>query len=150
MLTLTRKYQFSACHRLNSPWLDEEANRKLYGKCNHPQGHGHNYGVEITVTGPVESDTGMICRLAVLDEAVGRAVGENCDHQDLNRTLGVNFITTGENLAQWIFSALNPLLPFPVRLVRVKLQETRKNSFVLFDATVPDSPLDVKSSFFFL
>ena len=111
MLTLTRKYTFFSQHRLDSPRLDESTNRSVYGKCNNPGGHGHNYGVEITVGGRVDPESGMLIHLDDLDEAVHRALDDQWDHRDLNSTLGKQFITTGENLVRAIFQAVAETLP---------------------------------------
>ena len=81
---LTRRYLFSASHRLHNPALSEAANREIYGKCNHPHGHGHNYFLEVTLSGPIAPETGMLCDLAALDSAVNREVLDRFDHQNLN------------------------------------------------------------------
>src|SRR5262252_8931713 len=81
---LTRRYMISASHRLQSDALSEDQNRATYGKCNNPYGHGHNYALEVTVSGQVSEDTGMVCDLVDLDEAVHRNVVERFDHQNLN------------------------------------------------------------------
>lgn len=132
MITLSRKYTFYARHRLHSPQLDDARNLAVYGKCNNPMGHGHNYGIEITVTGPLNPETGMIVAPETLDAAVRTALEARWDHQDINDTLGENFITTGENLAQRIYADVAAALPAGLRLCRVKLHETRKNTFVCF------------------
>lgn len=71
---LTRRYIFSASHRLHRDSLTPEENLAVYGKCNNPHGHGHNYALEVTVSGQVDPQTGMICNLVDLDEAVRREV----------------------------------------------------------------------------
>ena len=81
---LTRRYRFSASHRLHSQEMSEADNRAVYGKCNNPFGHGHNYTVEITVSGPVDEKTGMVCNLVDLDRFVHQQVIERYDHQNLN------------------------------------------------------------------
>src|SRR3979411_3238017 len=81
---LTRRYSFSASHRLNSEALSSDQNRATYGKCNNPYGHGHNYFIEIRVSGKVDPQTGMVCNLADLDGWVRENVLERYDHQDLN------------------------------------------------------------------
>ena len=81
---LTRRYMFSASHRLHSERLTEEENRETYGKCNNPYGHGHNYIIEVTVGGAVDERTGMVCDLVELDECVRSHVLERYDHQNLN------------------------------------------------------------------
>src|SRR6266568_8445088 len=96
---LTRRYRISASHRLYSEAYDEESNRSVYGKCSNPHGHGHNYVVEITVAGPVDAKTGMVCNLGDLDGFVQREVIDRFDHANLN--LDASFqglVPTTENL----------------------------------------------------
>ena len=83
-LHLNRRYRFAASHRLYSAQLGEEENRRVYGKCNNPYGHGHNYVVEIAVSGPVNPATGMIANLTDLDSFVENVVIEPFDHKYLN------------------------------------------------------------------
>ena len=79
---LTRRYMFSASHRLHSDEMSAEENRATYGKCNNPYGHGHNYMVEVTVSGRVDDQTGMVCNLADLDSFVHSHILERYDHQN--------------------------------------------------------------------
>ena len=126
---LTRRYAFSASHRLHSRRLDEAENQRIYGKCNNPYGHGHNYVVEVTVTGAVDPDTGMIAHLGDLDSFVTREVLEPFDHMYLNKDVAAfrDLVPTTENLCIEIFSRLKK---FPAaRLVRIRLEETGRNSF---------------------
>jgi 6-pyruvoyltetrahydropterin/6-carboxytetrahydropterin synthase len=128
-LSLTKLYRFSASHRLHSPGLSENENQRLYGKCNNPYGHGHNYVVEVTVTGPVDSHTGMIANLGELDPFVEREVVEAFDQKYLNEEVPQFRISvpTTENVAREIFRLLKT---FPAaRLERVRIQETTNNSF---------------------
>jgi 6-pyruvoyltetrahydropterin/6-carboxytetrahydropterin synthase len=128
-VALTRRYAFAASHRLHSPDLDEAENQRVYGKCNNPYGHGHNYVVEVTVTGPIDPATGMIAHLGELDSFVQRNVIEPFDHKYLNKDLAVfrERVPTTENLCMEIFSRLKA---FPsARLVRIRLEETGRNSF---------------------
>jgi 6-pyruvoyltetrahydropterin/6-carboxytetrahydropterin synthase len=128
-LSLTKIYRFSASHRLNSPELSEQENQRLYGKCNNPYGHGHNYVVEVTVTGPVDSQTGMIANLGELDPFVEREVVEVFDQKYLNEEVPEFRISvpTTENVAREIYRRLET---FPAaRLERVRIQETSNNSF---------------------
>ena len=81
---LTRRYIFSASHRLHSDRLSQEENLATYGKCNNPFGHGHNYSLEVTVSGQVDPRTGMICNLSELDDSVRVGVLDRFDHQNLN------------------------------------------------------------------
>jgi 6-pyruvoyltetrahydropterin/6-carboxytetrahydropterin synthase len=128
-LDLTRRYTFAASHRLHSSLLDEAENRRVYGKCNNPYGHGHNYDLEVTVTGAVDPATGMIARLDELDSFVAREVLDPFDHHDLSRDVAAfrNRVATTENLCMEIFGRLKT---FPgARLVRICLQETGRNIF---------------------
>lgn len=128
-LELTRRYSFSASHRLHSPQLSEEENQRVYGKCNNPYGHGHNYVVEVTLTGPAEPSTGMIADLGELDRFVTREVLEPFDHTYLNKDVPAfrERVPTTENLCIEIFDRLKA---FPgARLARIRLEETGRNSF---------------------
>jgi 6-pyruvoyltetrahydropterin/6-carboxytetrahydropterin synthase len=86
---VTRRYEFAASHRLHSGELSDEENRRLYGKCNNPYGHGHNYVVEVSVRGPRERATGRAVDIAALDELVAREVVRPLDHKNLNREVAV-------------------------------------------------------------
>ena len=126
---LTRRYRFCASHRLHSAELSEAENRRVYGKCNNPYGHGHNYAVEVTVSGPVDEATGMVANLADLDGYVGREVVEAFDHKYLNEEVAEFRATvpTTENLCREIYRRLET---FPAaRLERVRIEETAANSF---------------------
>jgi len=128
-LHLTRRYSFAAAHRLHSPQLSDVENRRVYGKCDNPFGHGHNYALEVTVSGPVDPATGMIANLAQLDAFVHREVIEVFDHKNLNEEIPAfrAAVPTTENLCREIFSRLRP---FPsARLERVRIEETGLNSF---------------------
>jgi 6-pyruvoyltetrahydropterin/6-carboxytetrahydropterin synthase len=128
-LHLWRRYRFSASHRLHNAQLGEEENRRLYGKCNNPYGHGHNYAVEVAVSGPVDPATGMIANLADLDAFVEREVIEPFDHRYLNEEIAAfqENIPTTEMICVEIF---NRLRRFPrARLERVRVEETERNSF---------------------
>lgn len=128
-VSLGRRYQFAASHRLHSEKLSTEENRRLYGKCNSPFGHGHNYVVEVTLSGLVDPSTGMIANLGELDPFVEREVVEAFDHKYLNEEVPEfqRVVPTTENLAREIFRRLEA---FPAaKLERVRIEETSKNSF---------------------
>ena len=128
-ISLTRRYRFAASHRLHSPTLSEVENERIYGKCNSPYGHGHNYAVEVTVSGPVDADTGMIANLGDLDPFVQREVIEAFDYKYLNEDVAEfqAIVPTTENVCREIYRRL---AKFPVaRLERVRIEETSKNSF---------------------
>ncbi|MFQ5830406.1 MAG: 6-carboxytetrahydropterin synthase [Candidatus Methylomirabilia bacterium] len=127
-MTLTRTYHFSAGHRLTSPTLSEEENWAAYGPC--VRDHGHNYFLEVTVGGRVDSGTGMAYDLDHLDAAVRRTVLELVDHHNLNGDVAAleGVITTGENLARTFWEWLAGALP-PGTLRRVAVVETANNVF---------------------
>jgi 6-pyruvoyltetrahydropterin/6-carboxytetrahydropterin synthase len=126
---LTRRYLFSASHRLNSAQMSAEENLATYGKCNNPHGHGHNYALEVTVSGQVDPNTGMVCNLVDLDACVEREVLSRYDVENLN-TLEEFAVTvpTTENLCIQIFEILQRAFPY-AHLERVRLEETMMNSF---------------------
>lgn len=128
-IALTRRYRFAASHRLHSPKLSEAENQRVYGKCNNPYGHGHNYVVEVTVTGPVDTATGMITNLGDLDPFVQREVIEAFDYKYLNEEVPefLASVPTTENVCLEIYRRLEK---YPAaRLERVRIEETSKNSF---------------------
>jgi 6-pyruvoyltetrahydropterin/6-carboxytetrahydropterin synthase len=126
---LTRRYRFAASHRLHNPKLSEEENSRTYGKCNNPLGHGHNYIVEVTLTGPVDPSTGMIANLGDLDPFVEKEVVEAFDYKYLNEEVAEfkTIVPTAENVCREIYRRLEK---FPMaRLERIRIEETSKNSF---------------------
>ncbi len=125
---LTRRYMFSASHRLHSDAMSDEANRATYGKCNNPHGHGHNYAMEVTVSGQVDAN-GMVCNLADLDTFVESEVLERFDHVNLNLLQEfTSDVPTTENLCIRIYDILNRGFR-PAHLEKVRLEETMMNSF---------------------
>lgn len=128
-ITLTRRYSFSASHRLYSAQLSDAENQRLYGKCANPYGHGHNYVVEVTLSGPVDPATGMIANLAELDPFVQKRVLDDFDHRYINEEIPAfaKIVPTTENLCIEIF---NRLRDFPgAHLQSVRIEETARNSF---------------------
>jgi 6-pyruvoyltetrahydropterin/6-carboxytetrahydropterin synthase len=126
---LTRRYIFSASHRLHTEQLSEEENRAVYGKCNNPHGHGHNYALEVTVSGQVNQATGMVCNLVDLDDAVRGEVIERFDHVNLNlRPEFASEVPTTENLSEVIYDILKQNFK-AAHLEKVRLEETAMNSF---------------------
>jgi 6-pyruvoyltetrahydropterin/6-carboxytetrahydropterin synthase len=126
---LGRRYRFAASHRLHSEKLTAEENSRVYGKCNNPYGHGHNYVLEISVSGPVDPATGMIANLADLDGFVEREVIEAFDHRSLNEEVLAfrEKVPTTENVCIEIYERLKH---FPnAKLERVRIEETANNSF---------------------
>jgi 6-pyruvoyltetrahydropterin/6-carboxytetrahydropterin synthase len=128
-IELGRRYRFSASHRLHSSKLSDEENRRVYGKCNNPHGHGHNYVVEVSVSGTVDPATGMIANLADLDSFVEREVIEPFDHKSLNEDVAAfrESVPTTENVCKEIYQRLKQ---FPkAKLERVRVEETGNNTF---------------------
>ena len=126
---LGRRYRFSASHRLHSEKLSAEENRRVYGKCNNPHGHGHDYVVEVAVSGTVDPATGMIANLADLDGFVEGEVLEAFDHKLLNEDVAVfrDSVPTTENVCKEIYQRLKR---FPkAKLERVRVEETSNNTF---------------------
>ena len=126
---VTRRYRFAAAHRLHSDALSEEDNRRVFGKCNYPNGHGHNYVVFVTVSGPIDPTTGMVVDIVALDGLIGERVVRRFDHQDLNQDPEfASRTTTGENLVMLIWDLLVKEIPSG-RLEKIGLIETRDNYF---------------------
>lgn len=126
---LTRRYRFSASHRLHSAAMSPEKNLAIYGKCNNPHGHGHNYTLEVTVSGPVDASTGMVCNLLDLDGFVGREVLSRYDIENLNTLQEFSeSVPTTENLCVAIYEILQRGFLL-AHLERVRLEETMMNSF---------------------
>ena len=124
-----RRYMLSASHRLHMPALSQEQNSAVYGKCNNPHGHGHNYVVEVLVGGPVDAETGMVVDLARLDDVVQTAVLERFDHENLNLDpMFANRVPTTENLCKAVFRLLQKPVA-PAELAHVRVEETENNSF---------------------
>jgi 6-pyruvoyltetrahydropterin/6-carboxytetrahydropterin synthase len=128
-IELGRRYHFSASHRLHSAHLSEEENYRVFGKCNNPFGHGHNYVLEVSVSGKVDPATGMIANVADLDGFVEKAVLQVFDHKSLNEDVAVfqEKVPTTENLCIDIFERLKSFSHAKLELVRI--EETRNNSF---------------------
>jgi 6-pyruvoyltetrahydropterin/6-carboxytetrahydropterin synthase len=128
-LSLTRRYRFCASHRLHRSNLSEEENLRLYGKCSNVHGHGHNYVLEVTITGAVDPATGMIANLGELDLFVEREVIEPFDYKYLNEEVPefAADIPTTENVCREIYRRLKGFSP--ARIARVRIEETSKNSF---------------------
>jgi 6-pyruvoyltetrahydropterin/6-carboxytetrahydropterin synthase len=128
--TVTVKLYFEAAHRLHSPAQSEDWNRQVFGKCNNPLGHGHNYVLEVSVEGDVDPATGYLIDMKVLKDIVRGTVVDEVDHRHLSIEVpwlsGIN--TTAENLARAFFERIAPALPGGVRLAAVTVHETERNS----------------------
>ncbi len=125
MIYVTRRAEFSASHFYHNPDLSPEENRRLFGKCNNPLGHGHNYVLEVTVTGPVNPATGMVGDLKELKAVLEREVIEAFDHRLLNKEVAAFKVQqpTSENIVMEIWKMLAPKLTFG-RLHQIRLYET--------------------------
>ena len=125
---LSRRYHFSASHRLHTESYDAAQNVVVFGKCNNPHGHGHNYTVQVTLSGQVDPQTGMVCNLAELDAFAQAHLLERFDHTNLN-TLDCfrNTVSTTENLTIEIHRIFQRFTA--AHLERVRVEETSNNSF---------------------
>ena len=127
-VTVTRLLRFNAAHRVHNPALSDEENVRLFGKCNNPNWHGHNYTLEVSVRGPVDPRTGYVMDLGALKRLVGDLVVDEVDHRNMN--IDVPFmhgiIPTTENIVVAIWRRLEPHVE-PARLVRLRLWETENN-----------------------
>ncbi len=134
---LTRRYWFSASHRLHNDAMSDEENRSTYGKCNNPYGHGHNYALEVTVSGNVDRATGMVCNLADLDGFVREHVLARFEHVNLN-TLGefARCVPTTENLCAEIYQIVDRGFPLG-HVEKIRLEETASNSFEYAGGGIP-------------
>ncbi len=131
-LKLTRRYRFSASHRLDTPALTPDQNQRLYGKCNNPYGHGHDYVLDVTVEGPIDGN-GQVAGRAALDALVNQRVLQRFDHKNLSKDVAglAGVVATTENLAEAIRDALITDWPLDARLARVRISETDRNIFEL-------------------
>ena len=132
MIYITRKLEFCASHRLFNPEYSDEKNAQVFGLCNNPNGHGHNYVMEVTVRGEVHPETGMVLDLKALKQLVNEEIILKVDHKNLN--VDVPFlkgvIPTAENLAIHFWEALKPKLEGG-ELHEIKLYESERN-FVIY------------------
>ncbi len=140
-MLLTRGYEFAASHRLDSPRLTPEENRALFGKCNYANGHGHNYEVEVTVTGKLNPVSCRIIDPDQLDAIVHSAVIDRYDHRHLNYDLPefAGIVPSAEMITRIIWDRLVGEIPAPARLYRVLLRETPRNIFEYYGESTEDS-----------
>lgn len=128
MIYVTRREVFSASHRIYNPNLSDEENFKIYGKCSNPNGHGHNYTIEVTIAGEINSDTGYLIDLTQLKKIIHENVIDKLDHKNLN--MDVEFlkdkIPTAENILIGIWNQLADKIPAG-KLYSIKLYETENN-----------------------
>lgn len=128
---ITRREEFSASHRLHNPELSDEENERLYGICNNPRGHGHNYELEVSVRGPVPRDTGMVMNLTTLMRLLRERIVTPLDHRHLNHDVPflAGLVPTAENIAVAIWEELEPEIQRyeGCQLHRIRLYESRSN-----------------------
>jgi 6-pyruvoyltetrahydropterin/6-carboxytetrahydropterin synthase len=128
IVSVTRRLTFNAAHRVHNPELSEDENRALFGKCNNPHWHGHNYVLEVSVEGEIDPRTGYVIDLSEVKRAAQEAIVDRVDHRNLN--VEVDFMRsinpTTENLVVAIWKVLEPRLR-PRRLTRLRLQETENH-----------------------
>jgi 6-pyruvoyltetrahydropterin/6-carboxytetrahydropterin synthase len=133
IVTVTRRLRFNAAHRVHNPALSDDENRSLFGKCNNPNWHGHNYVLEVSVTGPIDDRTGYVIDLGALKAIVQREVIDHIDHHNLNVDVefmhGIN--PTAENIVVACWRVLQPKVA-PGTLRRLRLLET-ENNWVEYD-----------------
>jgi 6-pyruvoyltetrahydropterin/6-carboxytetrahydropterin synthase len=133
LLTVTRRLTFNAAHRIHNPALSDEANARLFGKCNSPNWHGHNYTLEVSVTGAPDPESGYVIDLAALKQLVERSLLDHVDHHNFNLDVpemaGTN--PTAENIILMFWRVLEPAIR-PCTLSRLRLWET-ENNYVEYD-----------------
>ena len=131
-MKLTRRYRFAASHRLDVPALSTEDNRRLFGKCNNPHGHGHDYVLDVTVEGTPNA-SGQVVNRTALDALVGERILQRLDHKNLNMDVAelTGIVPTTENLASAIRDALSAGWPLDAKLAKVRVSETDRNMFEL-------------------
>ena len=127
-ITVSRKAHFNAAHRLyNKNWSDDK-NANVFGKCNNPNYHGHNYEMIVSVTGKINPETGYVIDVKVLKDLIKSEVEENLDHKNLNLEVPEfkNLNPTAENIAVWIYNKLRVVINDDLEL-KVTLYETPRN-----------------------
>ena len=140
MIYITRRLEFCASHRLYNPEFSDEKNEKVFGLCNNPNGHGHNYVLEVTVKGEVDPQTGMVLDLKALKKLINEEIIDKVDHKNLN--VDVDFlkevIPTAENIAIHFWNILGPKIESG-ELHEVKLFESERNYVVYHGASIERS-----------
>lgn len=133
IVTITRRLQFNAAHRVHNPALSDAENKALFGKCNNPNWHGHNYTLDVSVSGPVDERTGYVVDLSHIKRVVEREVIDKVDHRNFN--LEVDFmqgvIPTTENIVVAMWRVIEPAMR-PAKLTKLVLWETQ-NNYVEYD-----------------
>lgn len=132
MLLITKRLSFSAAHRLYDPKLSDEENIEIFGKCSYMGGHGHNYILEVTVSGEIDKNTGMVLNIKRLKNIIKKEIIEKLDHKNLNTNVDFlkNHIPTIENMAICIWDILDTKIKV-AKLYEIKLFET-ENNFITY------------------
>ena len=132
-VTVTRRVRFNAAHRVHNPELSESENSRLFGKCNNPNWHGHNYTLDVSVEGAIDEKTGYVCDLSQLKKIVEREIVDIVDHKNFNLDVGFmrDVIPTSENIIVAFWKILAPQVK-PGKLSRLVLWET-ENNYVEYD-----------------
>ena len=144
---LSRRYRFAASHRLHVDALSPERNREMFGKCNNPFGHGHNYFLQVTLAGPIDAETGMVVNLADLDAFARTELLDRFDQVNLNEDPAFRqAVPTTENLCRELWRVFDRFAAqhAPVRLMRIRVEETGNNSFDYFGEGAPGTALQPK------
>nr|BAL56552.1 hypothetical conserved protein [uncultured Bacteroidetes bacterium] len=139
---VTRRFHFSAAHRVYNPAWSDEKNYEVFGPCSHPGFHGHNYELEVTVAGAPNPDTGYVLDLALLKKLIDSHLIAQLDHKNLNTDVPFlsGQIPSTENLIVALWKEIQRLLPPGVKLVRLRLQETPRNAFEYYGEEDPLPP----------
>ena len=134
-VTVTRLLRFNAAHRVHNPALSDDENASLFGKCNNPNWHGHNYRLEVSVHGEIDTRTGYVMDLGVLRDIVEREVLARTDHRNFNIDVDYmrGIIPTTENIVVAMWRVLKPVVA-PAKLTRLRLWET-DNNYVDYDGS---------------
>jgi 6-pyruvoyltetrahydropterin/6-carboxytetrahydropterin synthase len=150
MISFTRRYHFPASHRLYSPRLTDTENALLYGKCNNPFGHGHNYALELTITGELDPTTGLLLPVARLDRFVSEKILHLFAYRNINVDLPqfADLVPTTENVVRVIADLVREnwaqsFGDLPIRAARVQMQETDRNGFELL---LPAPEIEIPSA----
>jgi 6-pyruvoyltetrahydropterin/6-carboxytetrahydropterin synthase len=127
-VTVSRKAHFNAAHRLHNPAWTDEKNREIFGKCNRPNYHGHNYDLIVKVTGAIDPETGYVVDMKWLADLIDEVIVERFDHQNLNLDTVefVNLNPTAENIAVVVWDLLRPHISLD-KTLKVEIYETERN-----------------------
>ena len=128
IITVSRKAHFNAAHRLFRPDWNAEKNNQIFGKCNNPNFHGHNYELIVSVTGPVDAETGYVIDMKVLAQIIETQIEDHLDHKNLNLDVPEfeHLIPTAEHIAYVIYNRIKPHLASNLNL-EITLYETPRN-----------------------